>query len=127
MALPALRAQRPVSLWTRIVALISLLLVAGTVITGSLSLFLLNRTLIQAVDNNLHSGWPNSSSDDLRADAAAMRPSPVPKLVRQEQAEGRRVGGRSVGGPDYLVGGRTSSNCRGGRRRRERVREPGTR
>ncbi|MEE1619470.1 sensor histidine kinase [Brachybacterium sp. J153] len=56
MALPTLRTERPVSLWTRIVALISLLLVLGTVITGSLSLFLLNRTLIQAVDNNLHSG-----------------------------------------------------------------------
>lgn len=55
MALPSLRAQRPVSLWTRIVALISLLLVAGTVITGTLSLFLLSRTLIQSVDNNLSS------------------------------------------------------------------------
>jgi hypothetical protein len=65
---------------------------------------------------------PNSSSDDLRADAAAMRPSPVPKLVRQGRAEGHRVGGRSVGGPGYLVGGRTSSSCRGRRRRRERLR-----
>jgi hypothetical protein len=64
----------------------------------------------------------NSSSDDLRADAAARRPPPVPKLVRQGRAEGRRVGGRSVGGPGYLVGGRTSSSCRGGRRRRERLR-----
>jgi hypothetical protein len=64
----------------------------------------------------------NSSSDDLRADAAAMRPSPVPKLVRKGRAEGIRVGGRSVGGPGYLVGGRTSSSCRGGRRRRERLR-----
>jgi hypothetical protein len=27
-----------------------------------------------------------------------------------------------VGGPGYLVGGRTSSSCRGGRRRRERLR-----
>jgi hypothetical protein len=67
-------------------------------------------------------GGPNSSSDDLRADAAARRPPPVPKLVRQGRAEGRRVGGRSVGGPGYLVGGRTSSSCRGGRRRRERPR-----
>jgi hypothetical protein len=64
----------------------------------------------------------NSSNDDLRADAAARRPPPVPKLVRQGRAEGRRVGGRSVGGPGYLVGGRTSSSCRGGRRRRERLR-----
>jgi hypothetical protein len=73
-------------------------------------------------DDDFCSGGPNSSSDDLRADAAAMRPSPVPKLMRQGRAEGRRVGGRSVGGPGYLVGGRTSSSCRGGRRRRERLR-----
>jgi hypothetical protein len=83
-------------------------------------------------DDDFCSGGLNSSSDDLRADAAARRPSPVPSLVRQGRAEGRRVGGRSVGGPNYLVGGRTSSSCRGGRRRRERlrshsVREPGTR
>jgi hypothetical protein len=65
---------------------------------------------------------PNSSSDDLRADAAAMRPSPMPSLERQGRAEGRRVGGQSVDGTGYLVGGRTSSSCRGGRRRRERLR-----
>jgi hypothetical protein len=65
---------------------------------------------------------PNSGSDDLRADAAARRASPMPKLVRQGRAEGRRVGGRSVGGPGYLVGGRTSSSCRGGSRCRERLR-----
>jgi hypothetical protein len=73
-------------------------------------------------DDDFCSGGPNSSSDDLRADAAARRPPPVPKLVRQGRAEGRRVGGRSVGGSGYLVGGRTSSSCRGGRRRRERLR-----
>jgi hypothetical protein len=38
----------------------------------------------------------------------------MPKLVRQGRAEGRRVGGRSVGGPCYLVGGITSSSYRGG-------------
>jgi hypothetical protein len=65
---------------------------------------------------------PNSGSDDLRADAAARRPPPMPKLVRQGRTEGRRVGGRSMGGPGYLVRGRTSSSCRGGRRRRERLR-----
>ena len=65
---------------------------------------------------------PNSSNDDLRADAAATRPSPMPSLERQGRAEGRRVGGRSVGGTGYLVGGRTSSSCRGRRRRRERLR-----
>jgi hypothetical protein len=68
------------------------------------------------------SGGPNSSSDDLRADAAAMRPSPMPSLERQGRAESRRVGGQSVGGTGYVVGGRTSSSCRGGRRRRERLR-----
>jgi hypothetical protein len=67
-------------------------------------------------------GGPNSGSDDLRADAAARRPPPVPKLVRQGRAEGRRVGGRPMGGPGYLVGGRTSSSWRGGSRRRERLR-----
>jgi hypothetical protein len=46
----------------------------------------------------------------------------MPKLVRQGRAEGRRVGGRSVGGPGYLVGGRTSFSCHGGSRRRERLR-----
>jgi hypothetical protein len=64
----------------------------------------------------------NSSSDDLKADAAAMRPSPMPSLERQGQAEGHRFGGQSVGGTSYLVGGETSSSCRGGRRRRERLR-----
>jgi hypothetical protein len=47
---------------------------------------------------------------------------PMPKLVRQGRAEGRRVGGRSVPGLGYLAGGRTSSSCRGRRRRRERLR-----
>jgi hypothetical protein len=67
-------------------------------------------------------GGPNSGSNDLRADAAARRPPPMPKLVRQGREEGRRVGGRSVGDPGYLVGGRTSSSCRGRSRRRERLR-----
>jgi hypothetical protein len=65
---------------------------------------------------------PNSSSDDHRADAAVRRPPPVPKLERQGRAEGRRVGGRSAGGAGKLVGGGTSSSCRGGRRHRERLR-----
>ena len=73
-------------------------------------------------DDDFCPGGPNSGSDDLRADAAARRPPPMPKLVRQGWAEGRRVGGRSVGGPGYLIGGRTSSSCRGRRRRRERLR-----
>jgi hypothetical protein len=64
----------------------------------------------------------NSISDDLRADAAAIRPSHMPSLERQGRAEGHRVGGQSVGGTGYLVGGETSSGCRGGRRRRKRLR-----
>jgi hypothetical protein len=73
-------------------------------------------------DDDFCSGGPNSGSDDLRADAAARRPPPMPKLVRQGREEGRRVGGRSVGDPDYLVSGRTSSSCRGGSQHRERLR-----
>jgi hypothetical protein len=73
-------------------------------------------------DDDFCSGGVNSSSDDLRADAGAMRPSLMPSLERQGRAEGRRVGGQSVGGTGYLVGGGTSSSCRGGRRRRERLR-----
>jgi hypothetical protein len=72
-------------------------------------------------DDDFCSGRPNSSSDDLRADAAAMRPSPMPSLERQGRVEGRKVGGQPVGGTGYLVGGGTSSICRGGRRRRERL------
>jgi hypothetical protein len=49
-------------------------------------------------------------------------PRPCQKLVRQGRAEGRRVEGRSVAGLGYLAGRRTSSSCRGGRRRRERLR-----
>jgi hypothetical protein len=73
-------------------------------------------------DDDFCSGGPNSGSTDLRADAAAKRPPPMPKLVRQGRAEGRRVGGRSEASPGYLVDGRTSSSCRGRRRRRERLR-----
>jgi hypothetical protein len=73
-------------------------------------------------DEDFCSRGPNSSSDDLRADAAARRPPPVPKLVRQGRAEGRRVGGRSAGGAGELDGSGTSSSCRGGRRHRERLR-----
>jgi hypothetical protein len=67
-------------------------------------------------DGDFCSERPNNSSDDLRADAAAMRPSPTSPLEGQGRAEGRRVGGQSAGGTDYLVGGETSSGCRDGRR-----------
>ncbi len=41
-------------------------------------------------DDDFCSGGPNSGNADLRVDAAVRRPPPVPKLVRQGRAEGRR-------------------------------------
>jgi hypothetical protein len=73
-------------------------------------------------DNDLCSERPNSSNDDLRADAAAIRPSPTSPLEGRGQAGGRRVGGQSAGGAGYLVGSETSSGCLGGRRPRKRRR-----
>jgi hypothetical protein len=73
-------------------------------------------------DDDFCSEGPNNSSDDLRADAAAIGPSPTSSLERQGRAEGHRVGGQSVGGTGYLVGGETSSGCRGGRWHRKRLR-----
>jgi hypothetical protein len=73
-------------------------------------------------DNDLCSERPNSSSDDLRADAVAIRPSPTSPLEGRGQAEGRRVGGQSASGTDYLVGGETSSGCLGGRWHQKRRR-----
>jgi hypothetical protein len=73
-------------------------------------------------DDDFCSEGPNRSSDDLRADAAAIRPSPTSSLERRGRAEGRRVGGQSAGGTDYLVDGETSSSCRGGRWHRKRHR-----
>jgi hypothetical protein len=63
-------------------------------------------------DNDLRSGWLNSSSDDLRADAAATRPSPASPLEGRGQAikaEEPEVSPRGGGG---LVGGETFSGCR---------------
>jgi hypothetical protein len=83
-------------------------------------------------DDDFCSGGPNSSSDDLRADAAAIRPPPMPSLERQGRAEGRRVGGQSVGGtaissaeeplPAAVAEGGTGSGSEA-----TRVGEPGTR
>jgi hypothetical protein len=73
-------------------------------------------------DNDFRSGRPNSSSDDPRADAAATRPSPASPPKGRGHAEGRRVGGQSAGGADYLVGGETSSSCLGERWHRKQRR-----
>jgi hypothetical protein len=75
-----------------------------------------------AATTTLRSRRPNSSSDDLRADAAVTRPSPVSPPKGRGHAEGRRVGGQSVGGADYLVGGETYSGCLGGRWHRKQRR-----
>ena len=96
MALPSLRSERPVSLWTRIVALISLLLVLGTVVTGSLSLFLLNRTLIQSVDNNLQSGMGEMlalAQHELAGDDAIQNSTytPVEYAIEIRDAQGRSI------------------------------------
>jgi hypothetical protein len=73
-------------------------------------------------DDAFCSGGPSSGNADLRLDAAARRPPPVPKLVGQGRAEGHRVGGQPVAGPGHLAGSRTSSSCRGGCRHREWLR-----
>lgn len=97
MALPSLRTERPMSLWTRIVALISLLLVLGVVVTGSLSLFLLNRTLIQSVDNNLQSSISEMLSlaqHELAGDDDAITSStyiPVEYAVEIRDEQGRPI------------------------------------
>jgi hypothetical protein len=61
-------------------------------------------------DNNLRSGWPNCSSDGLRADAAATMPSPMSPLEGRRQAikakepEARSAdgGGDPVGDEDFF-------------------------
>lgn len=110
MALPTLRAERPVSLWTRIVALISALLVLGTVVTGSLSLFLLNRTLIQSVDSNLQAGMGEMltlAQQELKGDDDAIRKStytPVEYAIEIRDRDGRRIEGAVVYyGPGDIV------------------------
>jgi hypothetical protein len=73
-------------------------------------------------DNDFCSERPNSSSDDLRTNAATIKPSLTSPLEGRGRAEGRRVGGQSAGGTDYLVGGETSFGYRGGRWHREQRR-----
>ena len=82
------RSDRPVSLWTRVVAVISAVLVAGTIITGALSLYLLNRTLLSSVDEDLH-------------DAQAQVVSQGPDAVAAEGVDG--VDGGSFAPVDFVV------------------------
>jgi hypothetical protein len=61
-------------------------------------------------DNDLRSRWPNSSNDDLRADAAATSPSPTSPLegrgqaIKAKELEARSVdgGGDPVGDEDFF-------------------------
>jgi hypothetical protein len=63
-------------------------------------------------DNDLRSGRPNSSSDDLRADAAATRPSPTSPLEGRGQAiKAKDPEARSADGADDLVGDEAFSHC----------------
>jgi hypothetical protein len=56
-------------------------------------------------DNDLRSGRPNSSSDDLRADDAAIRPSPTSLLEGRGQAiKAKEPEARSADGGGDLVG-----------------------
>jgi hypothetical protein len=85
---------------------------------------------LQVRTTPLDGGWlaEQQKTDEWRADICSSSGDdddfcrPCQKLVRQGRAEGRRVGGRSVAGPGYLAGGRTSSSCRGRRQCRERLR-----
>jgi hypothetical protein len=61
-------------------------------------------------DNDLRSGRPNNSSDDLRADAAAIRSSPTSPLegrgqaikAKEPEARGAVGGGDPVGDEDFF-------------------------
>jgi hypothetical protein len=61
-------------------------------------------------DNDLRSGWPNSSSNDLRADAAATSPSPTSPLkgrgqaikAKEPEAQSADGGGDLVGDEDFF-------------------------
>jgi hypothetical protein len=61
-------------------------------------------------DNDLRSGWPNCSSDGLRADAAATMPSPTSPLegrgqaIKAKEPEARSAdgGGDPVGDEDFF-------------------------
>jgi hypothetical protein len=63
-------------------------------------------------DNDLRSGRLNSSSDDLRADAVATRPSPTSTLEGQGQViKSKEPEVSPRGGTDGLVGGEAFSSC----------------
>jgi hypothetical protein len=63
-------------------------------------------------DNDLRSGRPNSSIDDLRADVAATKPSPTSPLEGRGQAiKAKESEAWSAGGAADLVGDEDFSSC----------------
>jgi hypothetical protein len=63
-------------------------------------------------DNDPRFGWRNSSSDDLRADAAVMRPSPVSPLEGRGQAiKAKESGVRPQLAPTVSSAETTCSGC----------------
>jgi hypothetical protein len=63
-------------------------------------------------DNDLRSGRPNNSSDDLRADAAVTRFSPTSPLEGRGQAiKAKEPEARSTDGTDNLVDNEAFSSC----------------
>jgi hypothetical protein len=63
-------------------------------------------------DNDLRSGRPNSSSDDLRADAATTRLSfASPRGGREPDIKAKEPEARSADGTNDLVCGETFSGC----------------
>ncbi|MDK7742454.1 sensor histidine kinase [Helcobacillus massiliensis] len=91
---PGQRSKRPVSLWTRVVTLIASVLVLGTLVTGSLSLFLLNRTLIQSIDEDLRRSvgptvsLATATINDQNADPNELAYAPVDFVVEFRSADG---------------------------------------
>ncbi len=93
----SLRPDRPVSLWTRVVGVISFVLVAGTVVTGALSLYLLHRTLLRSIDDDLH----DATAQIVSAQPTALSPedapgdhsiAPVNFVVEYRGADGTTLG-----------------------------------
>jgi hypothetical protein len=62
-------------------------------------------------DNDLCSGRPNNSSDDLRQTLLRQGPARVPTRGARTSYQSQRAGGRSAGGADGLVGGEAFSGC----------------
>lgn len=86
----SLRSDHAVSLWTRVVSVISFVLVAGTLVTGGLSLYLLHRTLLAGIDNDLQTTL-----------------SQVKRLDPEDLADDTSTPGRKIAPVDFIVEFRT--------------------